>query len=506
MSAITSSRPARISDPAGLLFAVLTAAIVSALSIWYFHHIGSTLYFGDAESHLNTARRIVDSRTPGYDQLGSPWLPLPHILMLPFIGNMALWRTGLAGSIPSGACFIAAAGFLYAATFRVFQSRVAAGATTAAFVLNPNALYLQSIPMTESAFCFALLGLLYYTVLFEQTRSLAAAACAGTMALAGTLTRYEGWFILPFVALFVFLAGSKRRVTSTLLFSVIAAAGPLWWFSYNWWYFGNALYFYNGPYSAKAIQGAGSYPGKDDWITATKYFLMAARMVVGTPLFWIGFAGLVAACARRAFWPVLLLALPPLFYIWSMHSAGNPIYIPKLPPFSWYNTRYGLAALPLFAFCCGAAASISAPRVAPALLVVILAVSPWVVQPHRANWVTWRESEVNSEMRRGWTYEAAEYLRAHFRKGDTIFTSFGDITAVYRESGIPLRKTFTGDNGLEWQATVFRPDLFLRDSWVIATGCDPVETTVARSSDYKLVRQIAVKNAPAIGIYHLYHR
>ncbi|MDQ6698967.1 MAG: glycosyltransferase family 39 protein [Acidobacteriota bacterium] len=500
MSGITNSRPARISDPAGLLFAVLTAAIVSALSIWFFHHTGSTLYFGDAESHLNTARRIVDSRTPGYDQLGSPWLPLPHILMLPFIGNMTLWRTGLAGSIPSGACFIAAAGFLYAATFRIFRSRMAAGSTTAAFVLNPNALYLQSVPMTESAFFCALLGLLYFTVVFEQTRTLAAVAGIGTMALAGTLTRYEGWFLLPFVALFLLLAGSGRRLTSTLLFSVIAALGPLWWFSYNWWYFGSALYFYNGPYSAKAIQGAASYPGKNDWITAARYFFMAAKLVMGTPLFWIGFVGLAAACMRRAFWPVLLLSLPPVFYVWSMHSSGNPIFMPVPPhPYSWYNTRYGLAALPLFAFCSGALASLFPARIAPAL--VLLAVSPWALQPRKANWITWKESEVNSEARRAWTHQAAAYLRANFRKGDTIFTNFSDITAVYRESGIPLRKTFTGDNGLEWQAAVLRPDLFLRDQWAISTGGDQVEAAAARSSDYKLVRQIEVKDAPAIGIY-----
>ncbi len=503
MNGITSSRPARIFDPAGLFVAILTTAIVSALSIWFFQYTGSTLYFGDAESHLNTARRIVDSRTPGYDQLGSPWLPLPHILMLPFIGNVTLWRTGLAGSIPSGACFIAAAGFLYAATFRVFQSRIAASAAAAAFVLNPNALYLQSIPMTESAFFVALLGLLYFTVLFAQTRSLVAVASAGTMALAGTLTRYEGWFVLPFVALFIFIAASKRRVTSTLLFSVIAAVGPLWWFSYNWWYFGNALYFYNGPYSAKAIQGAASYPGKDDWITAGRYFLMAAKMVMGTPLFWIGLVGLVAACMRRTFWPVLLLALPAVFYIWSMHSSGNPIFMPVPPhPHSWYNTRYGLAALPLFAFCCGAAAGVSAPRIVPAILAIILAVSPWVLQPRMSNWVTWKESEVNSVERRTWTHEAAAYLRSSLRPGDTIFTSFGDITAVYRESGIPLRKTFTGDNGLEWQAAIFRPDLFLRDHWVIATGCDRIEGMVSRSPRYNLVREIAVKGAPAIGIYH----
>ncbi len=77
-------------------------------------------YYGDAQSHINIARRIIDSRTPGVDQLGTPWLPLPHLLMLPWVGNDYLWQTGLAGAIPSGICFVLAATFLYAAAKSAF--------------------------------------------------------------------------------------------------------------------------------------------------------------------------------------------------------------------------------------------------------------------------------------------------------------------------------------------------------------------------------------------------
>ena len=49
------------------------------------HYRGYTLYYGDAEAHLNLARRVVDSRTPGLSQIGPVWLPLPHLLMLPLV-------------------------------------------------------------------------------------------------------------------------------------------------------------------------------------------------------------------------------------------------------------------------------------------------------------------------------------------------------------------------------------------------------------------------------------
>ena len=82
--------------------------------MWWVHAKGFTLYWGDAEAHLNIARRIVEARNPGYEQLGSPWLPLPHLLMLPLVIHDPLWRNGLAGAIPSAICFTIAAGLLFA--------------------------------------------------------------------------------------------------------------------------------------------------------------------------------------------------------------------------------------------------------------------------------------------------------------------------------------------------------------------------------------------------------
>ncbi len=128
------------------------------------------------------------------------------------------------------------------------------------------------------------------------------AAGAGVCALAGALTRYEGWFLLPFVAAGLLLT-SRHRLRDLLIFGVLAAAGPLWWLGHNWYYFGDPLFFYRGPYSAKAIQGGRPYPGLGDWSKAVLYYRTAAALCAGAPLFWIGAAGALAALVRRAFWP-----------------------------------------------------------------------------------------------------------------------------------------------------------------------------------------------------------
>src|SRR3954468_16147198 len=107
--------------------AVLASLILlSAAAVTVCHLNGWILYYGDAESHLNIARRMVDSRTPGYDQVGTVWLPLPHWAMLPFVRVDSLWRSGLAGAIPSALAFIAAGMFLFAAARRIFSDDSAA--------------------------------------------------------------------------------------------------------------------------------------------------------------------------------------------------------------------------------------------------------------------------------------------------------------------------------------------------------------------------------------------
>src|ERR1700686_3136742 len=77
------------------------AVLVSLFSFLYYLQRGDLLLYGDAVAHINIARRVFDSQTPGLLQLGTVWLPLPHLLMIPFIFSDAMWRSGIAGSIPS---------------------------------------------------------------------------------------------------------------------------------------------------------------------------------------------------------------------------------------------------------------------------------------------------------------------------------------------------------------------------------------------------------------------
>ena len=84
-------------------------------------------------------------------------------------------------------------------------------------------------------------------------------------------------------------------------------------------------------------------------------------------------AGAVAALYRRAFWGLLLLALPGAFYVWSMHSSGGtPIFLPMLKPFSYYNSRYGMAVIPLLAFAAAAIVAVLPLRARPWVAAVLV--------------------------------------------------------------------------------------------------------------------------------------
>ncbi len=499
---------------AGAVVFVLLAMVGIAAASWFYGQ-GYLLYYGDAEAHLNTARRILDSRNPGYDQLGSPWLPLPHALMLPFIRNNHLWETGLAGTIPGVACFVLAGVMLFAAVRRVFQSTAAAICTVALFALNPNLLYLQSTPMTESVFFMTLCGLLYCTVVFQTSQSLLAVLGAGVFSIAACLTRYEGWSLIPCVALYFLIASRENRIRNTVVFGVIASLAPLYWMGHNWWYYGTFFEFYFGPYSAKGIYqrdlaaGMARFPTDHDWAKSVFYFRSAAQLVVGPVLLGIGIVGIAAALIKRAFWPVIFLTLPPVFYVLSMYSSGVPIFVPHLWPNGYYNTRYGLAVLPVLALGGGALVAILPARIRGLAVCVLIfaSVIPWLAYPKAENWICWKESEINSTARRAWTRQAADYLRDHVRPGDTVFASFGDQTGIFREAGIPMHQNIHDGDNPQWLSAMVRPDLFLHSEWAVTRGADALAAAIDKAGKtgphYRCVKMVTVKDAPVIQIFQL---
>jgi len=128
---------------------VLAAALLGTAAALHYAQLDLTLSHYDARAHLMVARRVFDSLTPGWRQLGGAWLPLPHLLdLLPMVSDWC-YRTGASAVVLSIAALAWGLGALAVFIYRHTGSVVAAVTAPALVLASPDVLYLQSTPMTE---------------------------------------------------------------------------------------------------------------------------------------------------------------------------------------------------------------------------------------------------------------------------------------------------------------------------------------------------------------------
>src|SRR5213596_1589090 len=83
----------------------VAAAIAGAMVASHYSRLGLTLTHYDARGHLVVARRIADSITPGWQQIGAVWLPLPHLLNATPVQVDLFYRSGASAVALSVAAF-----------------------------------------------------------------------------------------------------------------------------------------------------------------------------------------------------------------------------------------------------------------------------------------------------------------------------------------------------------------------------------------------------------------
>ena len=535
-------KPQAASERDVLLVAQIAVA-VSVISFFYCLQHDYLLLYGDAVAHINIARRVFDSRTPGPLQLGTVWLPLPHLLMLPFLVSRKMWQTGIGGSIPSMFAYVLSVVGIYRVVQTVlsiksdgnfvrFASWLAAGA----FAANPNLVYLQATAMTEVVY----LCLFIWTIVFfvQSIRSCAAGETpmarsalvkSGACLFAACLTRYDGWLLAAVLVVLTFglayLGKFAELRPAFWKFTLIAAAGPVLWIVYNAAVYRNPLEFANGPYSAKAIElkthppGTPLLPGTHDLPVAFRFFFKAAELNLAPgrmQMFWVLTLLLGTAIVllfQKKLWPVLLFWIPAPFYMLSIAYGGVPLFIPSWWPFSYYNTRYGIELLPVFAVLTAVAAyglmRFFADKklqlgIAFCLVALVTASYAEVVQ---VGPVSFREAVVNSRARVALEKQLASILST-VPPDETFLMYLGDHVGVFQRAGIPLARVINEGNhrtwkrpsdpaGL-WEKALAHPGAYA--SVVIAFEGDPVAAT-ANKSELTSVLVLHVTGQPQATIY-----
>jgi 4-amino-4-deoxy-L-arabinose transferase-like glycosyltransferase len=498
-----------LSSDEGILTLVTLA--VSLLSFLYFFKRGEILLYGDAVAHINIARRVVDSLTPGLLQLGTVWLPLPHLITIPFVLSGWAWMTGVAGSIGSMAAYVLGAVGIFRLVLRI-ASKPAAWLAAAVYVLNPNLIYMQATAMTESIYLASVIWAVVFFIEFVQefgekrveNARRALVKCALTL-MAAMLTRYDGWVLAACVGiavLFVWVRSEstlRRAMLAPIAwFLLLIALPPLFWFGYNWRVYKNPLEFANGPYSARAIaeqstkRGESPHPGYHSPLTAWIYFIKTTKLNVGDDkwqnvLLHIAVLATLLGALRKQFHPALLLWIALPFYIFSIAYGGVPIFIPVWTPYSYYNVRYGLQLLPAIAVFVALGLELVRRvnysqrfnQVVTALFFVVVALS--YVSVLHATPITLREARVNAATRVAFETALAKQL-VKAPPNSTFMMYTGNYVGALQQAGIHLSRVVTENNYDHWRAGLKSPASAA--DYIVAIEGDPVGAAVKEHPDH----------------------
>lgn len=355
-----------------LLVVLLTASAVSIVSTVYFYNHSMTNLYGDGIAHLNIARKVVDSPDRSlwqrYIQIGSPWLPLQTVLLIPLVANDFLWRSGLAGSILSMVCFVISAATIYLLARDIYRAKETPKTKTlpllaaAIFIFNPSVVYFQSTPMTELVFMASLLVAVFFFKRWLDNQTNARLVAAGVAMTVATLARYEAW---PVAAASVVLVGLMQRgefstrIKSAIIYGTLTAVGPVYWLWHNWAIYKKPFEFLTGPNSARGIYLQNSTNlgwakiFVDNGLLDVALMLITVAVCVGIVTLVLGAIGYVRLLLLRikhdfhetiaALIPVGLLCIPFIFHVLSVYRGEIQIF--PLSAFGLLNVRYGLPAL-----------------------------------------------------------------------------------------------------------------------------------------------------------------
>ena len=506
-----------------LVATIITACITSVTACWYYFQQHEILLYIDAVSHMRISRGVFDSLTPGLTQLGSVWLPLPHILMWPFIWSDYLWHSGLAGSFVSMPCYVIAAICLFLSARRLTRSSSASFIGTLAFMFNPNVLYLQSTPLSETV-CMATFAMAaYYFLCWAQDGKLQQLIISAVCTFLATLTRYDGWALFIGVFCCIALVGWMKRQkliqiqANLVVFGILGGLGIALWFVWNQLIFGDPRFFQKGLYSSQAQQTIQLTVGRlytyhNLW-QAIRYYTIDASQTIGVILFALAFVGVIWFVLRYRFTPMtlaaLLFAIPFPFYIGALYGGQAIIWVPGANPSNahlyMYNVRYGAQmVVPVALFISILIERISSVSLRPfywigrfVLVGVILAQSLLITSQGIIDLQDGQHIYACSPQ-----LTINQYLAEHYNGGEIlqdVYTAQFDASAA----GIDFRNVIYEGSGRFWSQALQNPESSV--DWVIVNpgnAIDPVAKRLKEDPTFLSQFTPVVRQTDGVLLYH----
>jgi hypothetical protein len=469
---------------------VTTGAIIAC----YLYYVDNLvlLYYGDSVSHLVRARQLVDSSHPGLHEIGTVWLPLPHLVLLPFSLVDLLFKTGFAGTFVSLPSLAITAAILYKILKLQVDVTWIAFLGACLYFLNPNILYLGITAMTEALFMLFFVASAFYfqqlvsSFLFFSPKAVSARSsysrnhgllkcklpnpqiafkCSLFVALA-TLCRYEAWPISIFFAVFgtlyhillsrdlrksgiSVLNDPRKQLNTILLCTFMSLFGITIWISYNWIYYASPVEFIIADYFSALFQALEGQNRENLYLQP----ISAASLYGKTALAFFG--PLVVTGAIIGY--IIHRRCAPKENAWRRELIYLFLAVPSITSFLtmlfgigemnqwWYNSRFLIMLSPLLIMLL----SILVKRIMQSLIInrtiltsIIAAVFlvSSIAMPILGGTVTLMDAANSvSYGTRPFAMEIAEVLNSLYNGGKIlVITGSAQQNVIMQASGIPL--------------------------------------------------------------------
>ncbi|MBN1169276.1 hypothetical protein JXA63_05290 [Candidatus Woesebacteria bacterium] len=460
-------------------------SIVSVVTFIYYYQNGLGLKYNDARSHLDIARRVVEGLKTGAAQLGSVWLPLPHILMLPTIWNDFFWHSGLSGAIVSMISFVAVGVLIYKYLKALGVGVLARYFGVLVFVLNINVLYMQSTAMTELLLLATMTAGSYYLLLWSRKKRLVDILKSALWIMLSTAIRYDGWFLLGFSAMIISYISFRKKGFEeaegvTILFLTLGSLAIFLWVIWNWLIFNDPLYFILGPFSAHAqqaqIDAAGELYTKGNWFISTIsyiYALMYNSYSVPAVFGLIGFLGLLKDKIFKIEVKIASLALisPFIFNVLALYFGHSVLFVQGVLTDTWFNVRYGIMLMPsiaiFFAYLVDRLKNIKFSVIAIYLFVMLFAFLG-------RDAVTIDDALVGASGKN--VTEVSGWLKENVtNEKEYVLIAAASHDAIIFSSGLPMSRFVHEGTGPYWKFAIENPEKWVR--WIVVRTYDMSDWT-----------------------------
>ena len=498
-----------------LLFVSLM--LLSVTMFYFFYQNGLGLAYNDARSHLDIGRRVVEGLKPGLAQLGSVWLPLPHILMVPTIWSDFMWHTGLSGSIISMISFIVTSFTIYYLLRELKVGLVGRLFGVLVFVANWNILYLQSTPMTELLLLATMTMGCYQFLKWYSSDKIIFLIQSALWIMLSTLIRYDGWFLFFWAGVLVILKSflnSKKKWGQTfkqseglfIFFCTLAGFGVFLWLLWNAAIFKDPFYFAFGPYSAHAQQEqldqAGVLQTKGNLGLSIKmyWYAMMYNSVASTVVLSIVGAFFLwkSRLSKEIKIAVSTLLAPLVFNILALYLGHSVLFVQGLSGNTWFNIRYGIMMMPSIAVFSG----FLVDRL-KSYRTVLIGLFLFTSIFHFINFdsVTISDGRVGSSQKN--VSEVSSWLSEHVKEEKGfVLISAASHDAIIFSSGLPMKRFIHEGTGKYWESATTSPDRWAR--WIVMRTNDENDQTfrlVHKSG--QLYKYDLVDSYPFADIYQL---